>query len=251
MASQALPVRGARLGRAVGASAGTTVRAAVLVLPSGRAVSTRRGSALSAASAWPLARRLVRAGHGEGVVAHLVHYRFRGWNGGHAHPVEDAEWAADEVVRRYGDVPICLVGVDMGARAGLRSAGHPAVDSVVAIAPWLPDDQEPDPVRQLADRHVLLVHGTDDTVCDPELSYRFAERAKKINPDVCRFEVHSDGHGLHHHRPEVFALAADFALGTLCGKAFARPVTDALAAPPPLGLRMPLATGFGLRPDRG
>jgi pimeloyl-ACP methyl ester carboxylesterase len=227
--------------------AGGSVRAAVLVLPAGRAVSTRRGSTRSAMAAWPLARALVRAGRAEGLVAHLVHYRFRGWNGGHAHPVEDAEWAAEEIVRRYGDVPLCLVGYDMGARAALRAAGHPAVNSVVAIAPWLPVGQEPDPVKQLTGRQVLIAHGTNDARCDPMLSYRLAERAKKINPDICRFEVHSDGHGLHHHRPEVFALAADFILGTLCGHPLSRPVTDALAAPPPLGLRMPLAAGFGKR----
>jgi hypothetical protein len=29
------------------------------------------------------------------------------------------------------------------------------------------------------------------------------------------------------------------------GHAFSRPVEDAIAAPPPLGLRMPLAAGFG------
>ncbi|MCQ4082509.1 alpha/beta hydrolase [Streptomyces sp. RB6PN25] len=248
MASQALPVRGARLGRAIGAGTGSAVRAAVLVLPAGSPVSTRRRSPVAAAAALPLARRLVRAGRTEGLVAHIVHYRFRGWNGGHAHPAADAEWAVDEVVRRYGDVPVCLAGVDMGARAALRAAGHPAVNSVVALAPWLPpsqEAQEPEPVRHLVGRHVLIAHGTDDGTSDPDLSYRFAERAKKVNPNVCRFEVHSDGHSLHQHRTEVFALAADFTLGTLCGRAFARPVTDALAAPPPLGLRMPLAVGFG------
>jgi hypothetical protein len=70
-------------------------------------------------------------------------------------------------------------------------------------------------------------------------------RAKKANRDVCRFEVHSDGHGLRHYRDEVAALAEDFTLGALFGRAFSRPVVDALAAPPPLGLRMPLAVGFG------
>ncbi len=246
MASQALPVRGARLGRAFGAGPGSTVRAAVLVLPAGRPVSTRRGSSLAAtAAARPLMRRLVRAGRAEGVVAHVVHYRFRGWNGGHAHPVEDAGWAADEVVRRYGDVPICLAGFDMGARAALHAAGHPAVGSVIALAPWLPQGPEPDPVKQLIDRQVLIAHGTVDSDCDPELSFRYAERAKKINPDVCRFEVHSDGHTLHSHRAEVLALATDFVLGTLCDRPLSRPVTDALAAPPPLGLRMPLASGYG------
>jgi dienelactone hydrolase len=193
----------------------------------------------------PLGRRLVRAGRGEGIAAHVVHYRFRGWNGGHAHPAQDASWAADEVVRRYGDIPVCLVGMDMGGRAALRAAGHAAVSSVVAIAPWLPAGTEPDPVRQLIGRQALIVHGTNDRYTDPELSYRLAERAKKVNRDVCRFEVHTDGHDLHDHRSEVAALTADFVLGTLLGRTLARPVADALAAPPPLGLRMPLAVGFG------
>jgi pimeloyl-ACP methyl ester carboxylesterase len=222
-----------------------TVRAAVLLLPGGDALSTRRRSPLAVAAMLPLGRRLVRAGRGEGIAAHVVHYRFRGWNGGHAHPAQDASWAVDEVVRRYGDIPVCLVGMDMGGRAALRAAGHAAVSSVVAIAPWLPAGTEPDPVRQLIGRQALIVHGTNDRDTDPELSYRLAERAKKVNRDVCRFEVHTDGHDLQDHRSEVAALTADFVLGTLLGRALARPVADALAAPPPLGLRMPLAVGFG------
>lgn len=264
MASQALPARGARLGRAVslgrirGLAPGrdaanarhdrdpdTTVRAVVLALPGGDALSTRRRSPVAAAAIWPLARHLVRTGADEGLAAHLVHYRFRGWNGGHAHPAEDARWAVDEAVRRYGDVPVCLVGVDMGARAALHAAGHPAVTSVVALSPWLPGDPEPEPVKQLIGRRVLIAHGTDDGTTAPELSYRLAERAKKVNREVCRFEVHSDGHGLHQHRSEVFALTADFVLGSLLERPYARPVADAMAAPPPLGLRMPLAAGFG------
>jgi hypothetical protein len=153
------------------------------------------------------------------------------------------------------------------------------VNSVLALSPWLPEsaataetaggagaaetaagaeatrgtegarEAEPveptEPVGQLAGRHVLLVHGTDDEHTAPELSYRLAERAKKTNPNVCRFEVHSDGHRLRQHNAEVAALAENFVLGTLFGREFARPLTDAMAAPPPLGLRMPLATGFG------
>jgi hypothetical protein len=92
---------------------------------------------------------------------------------------------------------------------------------------------------------VLIVHGTNDQRTDPELSFRFAARAKKANREVCRFEVHADGHGLHQYRDEVTALAADFVMGALFGRVVSRPVRDALAAPPPLGLRMPLAAGFG------
>ena len=223
--------------------------AVVLLLPGGDEESDRRPSPmLAAASVRPLGRRLARAGREDGLAVHVVHYRYRGWNGTEAHLARDAEWAADEIVRRYGDVSVCLAGFDMGGRAALRAAGHEAVDSVLAIAPWLPEDDvaaSPEPVKQLVGRRVMIVHGTNDAVSDPELSFRLAARAKKANRDVCRFEVHSDGHGLHQYRAEVQALAENFVMGTLFGRALSRPVRDALAAPPPLGLRMPLAAGFG------
>ncbi|MFB9466225.1 prolyl oligopeptidase family serine peptidase [Streptomyces cinereospinus] len=248
MAQQATPVRAARLGRAFGPEP-TAVSGVVLLLPGGEAVSARRPSPLlAAASVQGLGRRLVRAGRAEGLAAHVVHYRYRGWNGSEAHLARDAAWAADEAVRRYGDVPVCLAGFDMGGRAALHAGGHEAVSSVLAIAPWLPEDDvaaSPEPVKQLVGRRVLVVHGTNDQRTDPELSFRYAARVKKVNRDVCRFEVHSDGHGLRQHRDEVLALAEDFVLGVLFGRGFSRPVEDALAAPPPLGLRMPLAAGFG------
>ncbi len=221
----------------------------VLLLPGGDETSHRKPAPLLATSyVRTLGRRLVRAGRGEGLAAHVVHYRFRGWNGSAANQVSDALWAADEVVRRYGDVPVCLAGVDMGGRAALHAAGHDAVNSVLAVAPWLPEEDvaaSPEPVKQLGGRRVLIVHGTNDERTDPELSFRLAARAKKANRDVCRFEVHADGHGLHQYREEVLALAEDFVMGVLFGRVFSRPVADAFAAPPPLGLRMPLAAGFG------
>ncbi|GGN90909.1 alpha/beta hydrolase [Streptomyces albiflavescens] len=248
MAQQATPVRRARLGRALGPEP-TAVSGVVLLLPGGEETSARRPSPMMAtASVRALGRRLTRAGHAEGLVTHVVHYRFRGWNGSEAHLARDASWATDEVVRRYGDVPVCLAGVDMGARAALRAGGHTAVNSVLALAPWLPEEDvaaPPEPVKQLAGRRVLIVHGTNDERTDPELSFRLAARAKKANRDICRFEVHSDGHALHQHRSEVLALSEDFVMGSLFGRSLSRPLEDALAAPPPLGLRMPLASGFG------
>jgi len=248
MAHQATPVRRARLGRALGPEP-TAVSGVVLLLPGGDEESARRPSPmLATASVRALGRRLARAGREEGLATHVVHYRYRGWNGSEAHLARDASWAADEAVRRYGDVPVCLAGLGMGGRAALRAGGHEAVNSVLSMAPWLPEEDvaaSPEPVKQLAGRRVLIVHGTNDEVSDPELSFRFAARAKKANRDVCRFEVHSDGHGLHQYRSEVQALAEDFVMGALFGRSFSRPVEDALAAPPPLGLRMPLAAGFG------
>ncbi|MER7346902.1 alpha/beta hydrolase [Streptomyces aurantiacus] len=249
MAQQATsrPVRTARLGRVIGARP-ATVSAVALLLPGGHEASARRPSPLAAAAVRSLGRSLARAGQADGLAAHVVHYRVGGWNGAEAQLARDAEWAADEVGRRYGDVPVCLAGVDMGGRAALRAAGHTAVNSVLALAPWLPEDDvaaPPEPVKQLAGRQVLIVHGTNDERTDPELSFRLAARAKKTNRDVCRFEVHSDGHRLSQHHSEVHALAANFVQGSLFGHAYARPLEDALAAPPPLGLRMPLASGFG------
>ncbi|MFG2603657.1 prolyl oligopeptidase family serine peptidase [Streptomyces sp. NPDC048514] len=248
MGQQVTPARTAGLGKAVGPEP-ASVGGAVLLLPGGEEVSARRPSPVwAAAVVRSLGRRIARAGREEGLAVHTVHYRYRGWNGGEAHLAADAEWAADEVVRRYGDVPVCLVGVDMGGRAALRAGGHEAVNSVVALAPWLPEDDvaaPAEPVKQLVGRRVLIVHGTNDERTDPELSFRFAARAKKANREVCRFEVHSDGHGLHGHRDEVHCLSADFVMGALFGRPLSRPVEDALAAPPPIGLRMPLAAGFG------
>jgi hypothetical protein len=247
MAHQATPVRRARLGRALGPQP-TAVSGAVLLLPGGDEVSGRRPSPmLATASMRAVGRRLARAGRAEGLAVHVVHYRYRGWNGGEAHLAQDATWAADEIVRRYGDVPVCLAGLGMGGRAGLRAGGHEAVNSVLALAPWLPEEDgaaPPEPVKQLVGRQVLIVHGTHDGRTDPELSFRLAARAKKANRDVCRFEVHADGHGLHQYRDEVLALAEDFVMGALFGRVVSRPVRDAFAAPPPLGLRMPLAAGF-------
>lgn len=242
MTQQVLPSRDPRLGRRIGVPG--PVHGVVLLLPGGEPTSLRRSSAFTAARALPLARRLARDNTGEPLATHVVHYRYRGWNGDAAHPVADTVWAADEVQRRYGDVPICLAGFDLGARAALRAAGHHAVNSVLALGPWLPKTGE-EPVKQLVGRHVLLAHGTDDRHTDPELSYQLAERAKKVNANVCRFEVHTDRHELRYRRTEVLALAADFVQGTLGARDFSRPVCDAFAAPPPLGLRMPLASGFG------
>lgn len=116
MAQHAPPARGARLGRAVGARTGSgstesTVNGVVLLLPG--------ASRFSPGPVRPLARALARAGGAEGLVTHLVIH------GGDSAREEQAGWAADEAVRRYGDVPVCLVGYDAGAwrPCGRRGTG--------------------------------------------------------------------------------------------------------------------------------
>ncbi|MFD7096924.1 alpha/beta hydrolase [Streptomyces xanthophaeus] len=240
MAQHAPPSRGARLGRAAGAiGSDSTVSGVVLLLPG--------TSRFSPGPVRPLARALARAGGAQGLVTHSVVH------GGDAPREDQAAWAVTEAVRRYGDVPVCLAGYGAGGRAALRAAGHEAVNSVLALAPCLgaaARAPSPEPVKQLSGRQVLIVHGTNDARSDPEESFLLAARAKKANRSTCRFEVHSDGHGLREHQAEVVALGVDFVLGSVFTGAYSRPVTDALAAPPPLGLRMPLASGFGRSPRR-
>ncbi|MFE7117853.1 alpha/beta hydrolase, partial [Streptomyces sp. NPDC057654] len=90
MAQEALPERGAaRLGKPVGTAG--PVHGVALLLPTGEASGTRRPSPLPSVAMRPLARRIARAGRPEGLVVHVVHYRFRGWNGASAHPARDAE----------------------------------------------------------------------------------------------------------------------------------------------------------------
>ncbi|MCB5178520.1 alpha/beta hydrolase, partial [Streptomyces antimicrobicus] len=248
MATHAPGAHGARLGRATGANgSGSTVSGVVLLLPG--------ASRWATGPVRPLARALARVGGPAGLVTHPVRYGERGGAGpaAAAGRVAAARWAADEALRRYGDVPVCLAGYGAGGRAALAAAGHHAVNSVLALAPCLPEaaDDSLEPVKQLSGRQVLIVHGTNDARSDPELSFRLAVRAKKVNRSTCRFEVHSDGHGLRDHQAEVVALSVDFVLGAVLDGRYARPLTDALAAPPPLGLRMPLASGFGRSLLRG
>jgi len=144
------------------------------------------------------------------------------------------------------DVELVGMGGDEMAEAGVRLVQHAsevAVVGIVEVVRHLPA------IKRAMDRMTrVLTEEKPDLFVPidfPDFNFRLAARAKKANRGICRFEVHSDGHALHQHRHEVLALAEDFVLGSLFGHSYSRPVEDAFAAPPPLGLRMPLAAGFG------
>ena len=176
------------------AAAGPT-RAVVLVLPGGRANSMEPASAtqLPALRMRPFARGLHRAGRQAGLAAWTLTYRYRGWNGPQASPLADVGWALDEVRRRHGDVPVELLGHSMGGRAALRAAGDPSVRAVLALAPWLPDD---DPVSQLAGRRILIAHGTLDRITSPAASRAYADRARAVTGQVSWVAVAGDRHAM-------------------------------------------------------
>jgi dienelactone hydrolase len=108
----------------------------------------------------PIARRIARGGHGRFAVIRL-RYAVHGWNGELQSPLADANWALDQLTEQFGSLPIGLVGHSLGGRTALRLAGHPEVQSVVALAPWLPED-EPHSLDRTSGAARTRLQGPDD-----------------------------------------------------------------------------------------
>ena len=168
MAQQAMPVRGGPAGAGDRPGAGGGRRGVVLLLPGGG-----RGSHPPAVARCG-GRRRARPGAPAGPRGP----RARGWppmscttaaaagTAPRRSSRADADWAADEVVRRYGDVPVCLAGLGMGAPGG--TARRRATRPSTPCWRWPPGCPRrtwplpPEPVKQLSGRQVLIVHGTND-----------------------------------------------------------------------------------------
>lgn len=187
--------------------------AVAIVLPGGRANSFEPADLrqLAAVRMRPIARVLNRAGRADGLAVWTVRYRYRGWNGEQASPVADTRWALDEVRRRHGDVPVVLVGHSMGGRTAMRAADDPSVRAVLGLAPWLPEGEPVEPVR---DRVVLIAHGNLDTVTSPRASRRFARRAMPLASQLGVITVYGDLHALFRWRA-WHRLSVQFVLGVL------------------------------------
>jgi alpha-beta hydrolase superfamily lysophospholipase len=137
--------------------------------------------------AWDITRRV----RPRGVAVWQVHYRYRGWNGAEASPVADTRWALTEARRRYGDVPVVLLGHSMGGRVAVNVADEPTVRNLVLLAPWLPAGEAVDAVRR---RRVLILHGDRDRTTRLTDSEAWALRAARVEADV---EVHRIEGGDH------------------------------------------------------
>ncbi|MFI6154363.1 alpha/beta hydrolase [Kitasatospora sp. NPDC051170] len=192
---------------------GDEVRGVALLLPGGSVRSRRGPSKLARLGLRDLVTELTERGRAHGIAVHLLHYRYRGWNGEAADTAVDTRWALAELARRYGDVPVVLVGNSLGGRAAFRSAGDPVVTGVVGIAPWLPDG---DPVDHLAGRRVLIIHGDrDHSTASAADSLAYARRAAEFVPGLARYEVPNGGHFLTRRADDIRALTTAFVLSTL------------------------------------
>ena len=95
-------------------------------------------------------------------------------------------------MRTHGALPVVLVGHSMGGRAALRAAGHAEVVAVAGLAPWLPRGE---PVGQLQDRQVLLMHGTADVRTSPKATVEFARTIAPIARRVACVQIKRSSHG--------------------------------------------------------
>jgi pimeloyl-ACP methyl ester carboxylesterase len=156
-----------------------------------------------------------------------LRYRYRGWNGDAADPVADVEFALDAVTARYGPIPVVLLGHSMGGRAALRAGGHPRVRGVVALAPWLPDTE---PVDQMADRDLVVLHGTRDLTTSPVASARFVARAAPIARRAVCQRVPWSGHGMLARASLWHRLTVEFVDAVVDDSSFAAALDAARAA---------------------
>lgn len=193
----------------------TTPRAAVLVLHGGQESSADPTSwrQLSVWRSRLFASAIARAGRDD-LAVFFLRYAVRGWNGGA--PVGDARWALAQVRAQVPGVPVGVFGYSMGGRVALRLAGD--VDTVVTAAAWVkPGDLEH---LRAPSRPSLLLHGTSDTMTDPQGSRAAAAHLTRITgrADAATSMVDlDDTHAMMRHARTWHARAAGHLHDTLLG----------------------------------
>lgn len=163
----------------------------------------------------------------------MLRYRVRGWNPPGQDPVDDVLDVLDGLA---GNGPAVLVGHSMGGRAAVHAAAHPRVVGIVALAPWLTEE---DPVHTVQHRGVVLAHGERDRWVPGALSAHWATRARGVPDTLARFVVPGDNHLLIRH-PRRWHRLAVRASSALLGGPVHPGLADAWAAGARGDLAVPL-----------
>ncbi|WP_327071102.1 alpha/beta hydrolase [Kitasatospora sp. NBC_01302] len=184
--------------------------AAVLLLHGGRADSLQPVPRFSLARLRmrPFASEIGRRPWGRQVLITSVRYRYRGWNGNHAHPAHDALQALEELSARAPGIPVVLIGHSMGGRAALNAAEHDTVRGVIALAPWCPPTER---VAHLHGKAAVFLHDEADRVTSAAQTWDFARRAATAGADVQCVPMPGGGHAMLRGARHWQALAADHA----------------------------------------
>jgi predicted esterase len=121
----------------------------------------------------------------------LMRYRYRGWNGSQAHAAADLRAVLDRLPGRI--TRVALIGHSMGGRAVTRIGDHERVRAVLALAPWLPED---DLLVPLPERVVVLAHGAEDRLTDPRRTVRYATDLRAAGGSVASLSAAGEAHAL-------------------------------------------------------
>lgn len=122
----------------------------------------------------------------------VLRHRLRGWNDPlDPDPVRDATDALDRLRALHPGVPIVLVGHSMGGRTACRIADRDGVVGVVALAPWLPDDE---PVTDFGGRTLAVLHGAADRWTSPVSSRRYVDLAGQTAAEATWQSLPGAGH---------------------------------------------------------
>ncbi len=104
-----------------------------------------------------------------------VRYRIKSWN--------RLDWCVEDAraaIEAVGAQHTLLLGFSMGGAVSVRTADEPSVETVLGLAPWLPDRLSLEPIRG---KRLRILHGSLDRALPgipgvaPALSRRGFERA--------------------------------------------------------------------------
>ena len=110
-----------------------------------------------------------------------VRYRIKSWN--------KLDWCVEDAraaVAQVGAERTLLLGFSMGGAVSVRTADDPSVETVLGLAPWLPDQLSLEPLRG---KRLRVLHGSLDRAFPgipgvaPALAKRGFERALAIGAE--------------------------------------------------------------------
>jgi pimeloyl-ACP methyl ester carboxylesterase len=186
----------------------TAAHAAVVCVNGGQ--GTEVEGTWSATVEW-LVRRL--APSFPGLVFAELRYRVKSWN--------RLEWCIDdarEAVRTVGAQRTLLLGFSMGGIVASQIAAEPSVETVVGLAPWVPERLS---LEQLRGRRLRVLHGSLDRALpgipgvSPGSSRRGFDRAIALGAEgeytIVRGGVHGVALRAHRGRPVPLPRARTWA----------------------------------------
>jgi pimeloyl-ACP methyl ester carboxylesterase len=123
-----------------------------------------------------------------------VRYRIKSWQ-----VLPECIQDCREAIEASGADEVALAGFSMGGAVAIAAASHPAVTTVIGLAPWIPARLD---VSGLRGRRVAIAHGSFDGFLpgipgvSPRSSLRGLLRIRALGIDATRTVVRGGVHGL-------------------------------------------------------